>query len=253
MLNKCFAIFCSTALFLVSCQKDLKSNNAVLNTGSQLSDESSAGMVVDTTGHWVGSYAGSFGYTYPTIPDSLLIKDGIARDPQINLPFEFSNVSYEIPAQYNLSGDSITFEAKVKNTTDLGQYGYDIALQLFGEQHNAEVFFVGVQSGLSYSHYFVGDLRYNGLQPLVHYFDHFETIRLVMKNNSTAVYLDSTELYRFKYGTENSVGRLQKINVAFKGLGEVTKVGVRNSYGRRAILSEDFAFDGQSHVVYYHQ
>jgi len=74
-----------------------------------------------------------------------------------------------------------------------------------------------------------------------------------MKNNSTAVYLDSVELYRFKYGAENSLGRLKNINIGSKGRGVCTSIALRNSFECKSILTEDFNTDGQSHVVYYHQ
>ena len=52
----------------------------------------------------------------------------------------FSNVNYDIPAQYNISADSVIFEARVKNTPEWGgAYGYDIVLQLYGENGLAHV------------------------------------------------------------------------------------------------------------------
>lgn len=256
MLKQLFAITCLSLILLSSCQKEVKTPPAAPNSITQSltgeSDLATGRKVVDSTGHWFGGYAGYNG-PYPIIPDSVLINNGVAKDPKINIPFEYSNVYYDIPEQYNITGDSITFEATAKNTTNTGQYGYDVVLQLFGDQHDAELHFVGVQAGLQYTQYFVGNAKHTGLQQLVHYFDHFETIRLIMKNNSTAVYLDTVELYKFKYGVENSIGRLKRVNVAFKGRGEVTQVNVRNSFGRKIIFKEEFDIDKQSHTVYYYQ
>jgi hypothetical protein len=252
MLNRLLALSCSTLFLLSGCQKDLQTKPTALNSSNELSDQAVAAgtQVVDTTNKWYVSYAG-YAEPYPTYTDGSFIKDGVAKAPLLSKNFEYSNLSYDIPSKYNISGDSITFEVSVKNKMAGSKSGYDVVLQLFGEQHNAELHFVGVQSGLPYTQYIVGNARRTNLQQLVHYFDHFETVRLIMKNNYTSVYLDSVEVYKFKYGAQNSIGRLKKINVAGKGYAVVNNVNVRNSFGRKMIFNEAFNIDGQSHVVYY--
>ncbi len=254
MLNKILLLSCFAVIFLASCQKENTWQKAGLNNRNTNNDQSISTNAltgtVDKTNSWYGDYEGLFN-DYPDVMDDYLIKNGVAQLPYLDRQFYFSKIIYDIPSNYNISGDSISFEARVKNTKASGFSDYDVILQVNGEQHRAAVHFVADKAYTAYTNYAVGDAQYSGLTELVHYFGSFQDVKLVQKNFTTAVYINNNLVYKFKYGAKNSIGKLTSINIAFKGYGSCTKTGIKNSYTKAPILSEDFNIDGESNVVYY--
>ena len=241
------------ALF-TSCKKDIRNQSSVLNNtnidAEEISALGSSTGIIDTSSSWYGTYTG-YNTPYPIIPDDAIIKNGIAQLPYLDRQFSYSNIAYDVPPQYNISGDSITFEAKLKNPRATGFGNYDVVLQLTGEQHSAEVHFVADASYVQYTQYYVGKAKRTELSELVHYFGVFQTLKLAQKNYYTAVYINDSLVYKFKYGVKNSIGKLKTINIATKGYGTCTMAALRNSFNRKPIFSEDFSIDGKSNTVYY--
>ncbi|TKK67506.1 hypothetical protein FC093_14555 [Ilyomonas limi] len=253
MLNKLLLPSCWIIILFTSCQKDLSTKQTVANNmlaAADIQPLNALTGIIDTTNKWYGTYSGLF-EEYPVIPDAYLIQNGVAQLPYLDRQFSYSYIYYDIPAQYNISGDSIALEAEVKNPRASSFSDYDVILQLIGEQHTAEVHFVADTEYASYTSYTIGDAQLTGLTELVHYFGTFRKLKLAQKKYYTAVYINNTEVYRFKYGKRNSIGRLKTIGIVFKGYGSCTGVGVRNSSNHNPILSDKFNTDGQSKVTYY--
>jgi hypothetical protein len=97
----------------------------------------------------------------------------------------------------------------------------------------------------------VGGFGAYGTTALVHYFTNFENIKLSFKNYVAKVYLGDSLLYSLRYNQINTLGRIKTIAVAFKGYGKCNAVFLNNSYTHKAILSESFNYDGQTHTIYY--
>jgi len=227
-----------------------KTTDAINSTNAQTATATALTGVLDTSSKWYGTYSGYL-KPYPVLPDSLIISNGVAQLPYLDRQFSYSYIYYNIPDQHVINGDSVTLEAKVQNPKATSFSDYDVILQLVGDQHTAEVHFVADAAYAQYTDYYVGDARYDGLSQLVYYFGAFRTVKLAQKKYYTAVYINDTEVYKFKYGAINSIGRLKKIAMGFKGYGSCTQVGLKNSFSRQLIMSEDFNTTGQSHVLYY--
>lgn len=255
MITKALTYSCLAFMLLSSCKKEITPKTQPTIGDEQLRSYAAvsnfaAGGTVDTAAHWYGSYAG-FNGPYADVPDSQLIKNGIAKVPRIGLPYLFSNVSLHIPAAHIISGDSLMFEAAVKNTYSTGFYNFDIVLQIVGSLHAAELHFVGDAGSQQYNQLYVGDARVANVPQLNLFFDSLKTVRFVLKDDEAKVYVDSQFIYKLNYGAANRIGTVNFINVAGKGIAIVNKVRLLNSYTRDRILLEDFNTNGKSNTLFF--
>ena len=224
------------------------SNGKVANGLTSLQNSFTA---ADSTGLWYGSYAGYAG-PYPDVPESDFIQNGVAKLPYIDQEFSYTNVSFDIPPAYRISGDSIEFDAVAKNPIAFHSIAdYDVVLQMVGEEHSAELHFVADSSAKVYDQFYVGDKRVSNRPELVHYFQNMSTIRLILQKDVAKVYVDGVQLGKLEYGAANRIGKLKTINVAGKGFVVVNKVQLLNSYTNQPVLLENFNTDGHSHTIFY--
>lgn len=186
-----------------------------------------------------------------SVSDSNFIKNGVAELPTLPQLFTLSNISFDIPTNYSISGDSLIYEVVVKNPTTGSFYDYDVELQLTGSLHNAYLHFVADPAAQPYTSYSIGDAVYTNLSQLVNYFGDFKTIKLVLKKYGTAAYINNGLVYKFNYGTANSIGRLQTISIVGKGYAIVDNVKLTNSITNKKILSESFNVTGKSQTIFY--
>jgi hypothetical protein len=253
MRYQTLTLFCAIIIVLSACKKDM-SGNMLNTTNENALDESgllsSAAGTVDTSNHWYGTYTGN-GVSYPAVPDDSIIKSGGAQLPRFSRKFAFTNIKLDIPAKHLIAGDSATFEASVKNTKNTGKGSLDVALQIVGDKHSANVRFVADSSVSNSTNLAVGSTAVNGSKALVHYFRSFENVRFAFKDYTAFVYVNDSLVEKLTYGKVNSIGRIKNITVAFRGYGICNTVILRNSFTKKQILSESFNFDGQSHVLYY--
>jgi len=254
MPNRLLLLAGLATIVFASCQKEVTPKPAIANSTTTSENNNDAteaiSSTLDTTNKWYGTYQGFF-KTYPVIQDDALIANGVAQLPYLDRQFSYSYIYYDIPAKYNISGDSIALEARLKNPITSGFSDYDVILQIIGAQHTAEVHFVAEPAFSQYASYSVGNVSHTGINELIYYFGGFRTIKLAQKKYYTAVYINDVEVYKFRYGAQNSIGRVKTIGIGFKGYGICTSAGVKSSYSYQPIFSDNFNTDGQSNILYY--
>ena len=168
------------ATFFAGCRKDVVTNTTSVNDESQATNFSYGGLNTNKTvsnAHWYGSYLGVSGLnpnpagdpivgtneTSVYVGDSDFIKNGVAELPHFSRGFSFSNISFDIPSDYNISGDSVIYKVVVKNPMSGSFYDYDVVIQLYGDQHMAELHFVADASAQQYAQYYVGNAKISNL------------------------------------------------------------------------------------------
>ncbi len=251
--------------FISACQKDVQS---VTSTGNdKITDESLQSLAsltpVVSSNHWYGQYLdqtsfdtsgngpGGGGGVDPDITDHEFIGGGVAQLPDAPDLLFFSSFSFDMPSQYSLPGDSIIFEAIVKDTREKSYTDYDVMLQITGDQHSAGVHFVADNSYKSYNGYSLGSKSFTNLSPLAHYFGDFETIKLTTKQGQTGVYINNKLVYHFKYNAADRIGRIKTISIIGKGYITVDNVKLTNSVTNKKLMVENFNTTGESHAVFY--
>ncbi len=264
MFKKVSAVTLFAFVILAGCQKDVapKANAGSDNLSTdKLAPEALTGKGVVSTNHWYGTYTDAvcsdpMGACDPDgsgdATDAGIIKNGVAQLPNpAGYNFSYGNISFDIPSQYNISGDSLTFVAVVENTIAYSLPDYDVILRIVGDKDTAAVHFVAAPSSQQSTEYYVGTARYTNLPSLVHYFGSFETVKLAQKKYQTGAYVNNKLVYKFAYRSLNSIGRVKTITVSGKGYPTVDNVQLMNSYTNKKLMTEAFNVDGQSHTVFY--
>ncbi len=266
MLKNSFALSAFIVIMFTNCQKEAISKTDMAETNlseKKSAPESLASKSLVSDEHWYGNYDNSKyilprengepggDADHPDVEDVFLIKNGVAVLPSLGDYTFNSYVFFNIPPQYNISGDSLVFEAVVMNSKDNSFYDYDVALQITGEQYSAEVHFVADTAEQKNNKYYVGNAKRNNVPALVNYFGDFKTIKLGLKSDQTGVYVNGKLIYHFKYGADNRIGRVRTITVLGSGFVTVNSIKLSNSYTNKKIMTENFNYEGQSHTVFY--
>jgi len=248
LLKNSLAFFSFFALF--SCKKEFTDNSKI----SVVRSESNQSAITegDCERRWIGLYANGL-QPNDSINQNEFIKGGIAQLPAVNWYNYHTGIYYNLPLCHTLAGDSIRFEASVKNP-DNGAgsvFSYEIALQIYGTKSYAEVYFVGSTVHQSYDHIWVGNYQIAGLPELVHYFGEYETLAVEFKNNTLSIYRGGEFVKSIIYNVSDRIGKIKRIGYGFKGTGAIDWVKLYSSKSNNLLMSEDFNVDGQSSVVWY--
>ena len=73
----------------------------------------------------------------------------------------------------------------------------------------------------SRDHIFIGGVQIFNLPELVHYFGDYETLSLSVKSNKLWIYLNGILVKSLDFISYNSVGKVKRIDIGFKGCGSV--------------------------------
>jgi len=256
MKNLTSCIFAITFLMFVSCKKD----TASYRLNSQSVDASlSAALQI----RWQGAFI-SYNNLPPSffIPDKLFINNGYARIYKDSVKISKHNYystrfRLVLPDSVKIKGDSINFEAGLKNAFNSSfydaYYGRDITLYIKGTSNEALINNVATseinpdvvkRAGLK-----IGHTIRNNLPQLQHNFEDYDTLILQTFNRGVKAYRNNEFLAGLGYDKEPVVGRLKEIGVIFKGSGYIDYIKIYNSVNGKLLLSEDFDTDGQSTVI----
>jgi len=240
----------------VSCKKD----TASYQLNSQSVDASlSAALQI----RWQGAFI-SYNNLPPSffIPDKLFINNGYARIYKDSVKISKHNYystrfRLVLPDSVKIKGDSINFEAGLKNAFNSSfydaYYGRDITLYIKGTSNEALINNVATseinpdvvkRAGLK-----IGHTIRNNLPQLQHNFEDYDTLILQTFNRGVKAYRNNEFLAGLGYDKEPVVGRLKEIGVIFKGSGYIDYIKIYNSVNGKLLLSEDFNTDGQSTVI----
>ena len=252
--NCTLAILC---LFLFSCKKETSFNNAV-SAGDNASASEAAQI------KWKGAFLSNGKTPLSSIPDKLFIKNGYARIYKESVKLNEQNFystkfRLVLPDDLNIKGDSINFEAGIKNPLNSSYFdafhGRDVTLYIKGETNEASITNVatsdinpdgGERAGIK-----LGQSFKNPLPQLQYNFEDYGTLILQTFNGGVVAYRNDTYLSGLAYEEEPLVGRLKEIGIIFKGSGYIDYIKVYNSVNGELLLSEDFNTDRKSNVIIY--
>jgi len=249
------SILAITCLLLFSCKKE------TINGSSQSSAENTSATVARTP-TWQGKFI-SYNGLPPSyaVADKDFIRNGYARiyDDMVDIDDEnyyATKIRLVMPASLNITGDSLNFEAGVKNPSNSSffkpYYGRDVTLYLKGETNEAYINNTvtsdinpdaqkraGIKLGQKIRN--IPGLQYN--------FEDYGVFILQTFNRGVVAYRNDEYLGGLGYEEEPVIGRLKEIGVIFKGSGYIDYIKVYNSVDGKLLMSEDFNTDGQSTIV----
>lgn len=237
----------STILFTTSCTKEsIKSTQA-----STITTEESS-VASGCVNPWTGLYADG-SHPDQTVRQISFIKDGVARLTPIDWSNYHTGIYYAIPSCHDVSGDTIRFEARIKNpnNTPGAVYNYDVVMQIFGSKNFSEVAFVGSSSSQQYNHIWIGNSKQSNFPELNRYFGDYETVSVQFVNKTLSIYINGTLIKSVSYDAANKIGRLKRIGCGFKGTGTIDFVRLYSSKNNTLIMKEDFDVVGKSNVIWY--
>jgi hypothetical protein len=243
-------------LFLCSCKKETSFNQAVSTGENALASEA-------TPIKWQGAFLSYNGKPASSfVPDKLFIKNGYARiyKDSVNLNKEnyySTRFRLVLPAFIKIKGDSINFEAGLKNPLNSSYYnafyGRDITLYIKGETNEASITNVATgdidPEGAERAGIKFGQSFKNSLPQLQHNFEDYDTLILQTFNRGVVAYRNDTYLSGLGYEEEPVIGRLKEIGIVFKGSGYIDYIKVYNSANGKLLFSEDFNTDRQSNIM----
>ena len=240
-----------------SCKKEIKNTSSISDEISSLSTEDA---------RWQGAFLSYNGLPKSRygIPDNLFIRDGYARiysdSVKINKDNYYSTkIWLVIPESINIKGDSLNFEAGLRNSFNSSFYspdhGRDIKMYVKGETNEGFINNVATSDidpdGLERAAISIGQTVKNNLTQLQHNFQNYDTLILQTFNHGIVAYRNNTILTGLAYEREPNIGRLKEIGIEFKGSGFINYIKIYNSVTGKLLMSERFNMDGQSTVVWH--
>ncbi|HEX5150437.1 MAG TPA: hypothetical protein VFW07_03250 [Parafilimonas sp.] len=251
-------IFAIIFLFPVSCKKE--------SSPTQLhSSDASASLSAALKIKWHGKFISYNGFPASAfIPDKLFIKNGYARIYNDSIKINKQNYystrfRLVLPDSIKIKGDSINFEAGLKNPFNSSfydpYYGRDITLYIKGSSNEAMITNVATSDinpdAVKRARIKLGQTLKKNLPQLQYNFEDYGTLILQTFNRGVVAYRNNEYLSGLAYEKEPLVGRLKEIGIIFKGSGYIDYIKIYNSVNGKLLLSEDFNTDGQSTVIYW--
>lgn len=248
-----------------SCKKEL-------NTDSKLFAEKASARISEEL-KWKGQVLVKNGTITNSlfIPDTFFIKKGYARI-YINIPGFSTNKDYitKLPIKYyttkfwftlpsgvNIKGDSINFEAGIKNPLNSSYFnashGRDIKLYIKGETNTASITNVATSdidpAGLDRASISLGQVVKNNIAQLQHNTEDIDTLIMQTFNRGVVAYRNDEYLSGLAYNKEPVIGRLKEVGIEFRGSGYIDYIKIYNSVNGKLLVSEDFNTDGKSTII----
>ncbi len=246
------------SLSFFSCKKETS-----FNQESKASDNALVSVV--PIAKWKGAFISQNSLPpSASVSDKIFIKEGYARiykDPSQIDAQNYYGTAFRliIPAGLKIKGDSINFEAGVKNPSDASffspYHGRDVMLYIRGESNEALINNVVTNdinaTAKKRAAIKLGQTVRNRLPQLQYNFEDYGTLILQTFNRGVVAYRNNEYLAGLAYANEPLIGRLKEIGIVFKGSGYVDYIKIYNSVNGDLLLSEDFNTDGESTVVIY--
>jgi len=250
------AFLSAMLLLLFSCKKETAHSDAVQSSGT-LAQSMAAQL------KWQGLFISENGLPPSrAVPDKYFIKDGAARIYSDAISIDEDNhystrIKLVIPTSVTISGDSLNFEAGVKNPANSTfydpSYGRDITLYLQGATNSAYINNTATTNidptAPKRAAITLGQTVRNNLSFMQYNFEAYGTLILQTFNRGVVAYRNNEYLGGLGYGSESVIGQLQEIGITFKGSGYIDYIKLYNSATGKLLLSEDFNTDGKSNVI----
>ena len=185
-------------------------------------------------------------------PKNKMIRNGVLHIPLEEIPTQIIKngefyVALQNLSEFNYDTDNIIFETRVKNPHEEGGIScFDISIDLNGLVNNklGILSFNFVKPNCTrFAHIRVGDSIYpkekSGtiLDKLGIDFSNWNTIKVETNNNRFKIFVNNSELYNLPYS--GKIGKLQFMQIYFKGTGSVDWVKISNLKGK-VLYSENF-------------
>lgn len=201
-------------------------------------------------GAWVGVYASLTESV--VVADSAFINNGVAKLSNSPYSYYWTGTELNFPACRNISGDSIRFDARIKNPLDEGAIEeLDVTLTITGEQDSAIVQYVGRAHKQSVTILGLWNgPSLTGQSELVQLFQDWTDVSLEVKDNVIATYKNSVLVKSYTMPAGKKLGRIKRIQVVFKGTGSVDWVKLWNNAGTLK-LREEFSLTKKSSIEWF--
>jgi hypothetical protein len=207
------------------------------------------------TSSWFGVYSGGTpqgGITsHTTVGDSTFISNGIGKLANSPYGYYFTGIRLNIPGCRNLSGDSIRFDARVRNPIAEGAIEQlDVALSIIGEQDSAWVNYIGRSAQQQFTQLGLGSGYNSNMPELIQLFQDWTEVSLEVKNNVLSTYKNGTLIKSFTIPSGKKLGKIKQIRLHFKGTGSVDWVKLYDNAGTLK-LKEEFNNGTRSNVEWF--
>jgi hypothetical protein len=174
------------------------------------------------------------------------VKDGILHlsPSQIDEPNAQNHfwAQHLMVKDFEIDGDSATFETRIKNRLQDGGIGcFDASISFRTDnKQGAGVSFV--QDCIEYALLHVAGTDISGRKKLLKFMDlnlqEWQVVKIKLQNHWAYIYVNDKEVYRTKYKGE--MGKVKVIHYNFKGSGSVDWVKLSNSYTGKVVFFDDF-------------
>lgn len=256
MLKKSSFIIVLTIFIVTGCNKETESN--AIPSSNSLNINAMPLVGKDTLGTWFGTFYlsdnGDPDQPPDTISESVLIKNGLA-----SVPFNKSNITtsigYYLPSDQNLAGDSIAFEAAVKDDSDF------VLLDVMGTQSTASVKYVKGPNNTGTITLGVGNIIQSAQVNAID-FTSYKSLSIILKENRAYCYISKKLLLSLNYTGGTRIGRIKTLSIGsneysvfnffpYNFNSACDYVKIYNSYSKRILMREDFNIDGRSNTIFY--
>lgn len=215
-----------------SCKKETIKTQGTIAASSDLSESATSSIDLK----WTGLYVEGNGNGIDTVSETDFIANGIAQLQ--NSPYTYYYTALQLPIKKNIiSGDSLSFVARLKNPSSGGITDYDVSLLIEGSKNSAHVTFIGYRP--EFTSMGAGTAQITYVPELLHVFEDFTNISLVVKDKTLSVYMNGALTKSLSIDTQE-VGKVKKLQLSFKGSGTVDWVKLFNSYSGAPLLVENF-------------
>jgi hypothetical protein len=159
--------------------------------------------------------------------------NGYAHAPQPSLGFSVYELT--LPSTVNINGDSMLFEARVKNpASEGGAPAYDLYMHAIGRTSGLQAAF-GMFESSGWGAAYAGTTTVYPGAPLVQDLQSWHTVGIQTGGGSMSILYDGATVYSFAY--QSSIGELGDFQIGLKGTGTIDWVNV-SSNGNLVLQSD---------------
>ncbi len=202
------------------------------------------------TGHeWVSWSSGKeddINWIGRNVLPQITMNNGILHYDKANIEkngwLAFFYTKHQINDDFKINGDSVFFEAKVKNNEmEGGQPCYDTSLSLIDiQKRTINVNFV--QDCIEFGNVFLDKTKFYGREKVLPFLDVnlqvWNTLGVSVKNHKATLFVNGKQVFKTKY--DGNVTEIKGIRITFRGSGSVDWVKLSNSSTEKVVFFDDF-------------
>jgi hypothetical protein len=155
---------------------------------------------------------------------------------------DFYYTKHQINDDFSISGDSVYFEAKIRNSEIEGGFrNYDTSISFLDKNRSSMLLNI-IQDCIEYGNFTIAETQFLGKKKYLPFLDiNVQKWRLVgikMKNKTATIYIDGKKIFETPYKGE--LAEIKGIRITFKGSGSVDWIKLSNSHNGQVVFFDDF-------------